>query len=240
MLVKDSAPSRSVRSLINVHRKRNQILRILIPFLIIVVPISLFINGNLDNHSLVYNVMYIQMILYFLYVSLGKRLLKDRCPTCKSDISNLPNEKGLGFAQLSNKVQMCPYCKKDFQDHESQQKQVETMHIDSIPSARLTINENRRKDMKKLFVVYLVGIGTVITFLLGIEKESLGISWVFLAAFVLTFLWYGIIYEDKCPNCKEDISNLPNELKFMYPELSPKIKNCPYCGVNFSKSPKEE
>ena len=64
-------------------------------------------------------------------------------------------------------------------------------------------SENRRKDMKKLFVVYLVGIGTVITFLLGIERESQEISWVFFAAFVLTFLWYGMRWSgglDRLPN----------------------------------------
>lgn len=40
--------------------------------------------------------------------------------------------------------------------------------------------------------------------------------------------------QEKCPACEEDLSALPNEGQLRIPELSRAIRECPYCGADFS------
>jgi hypothetical protein len=55
-----------------------------------------------------------------------------------------------------------------------------------------------------------------------------------LVLFVMIHALRLVGYQEKCPACEEDLSALPNEGRLRIPELSRAVRQCPYCGADFS------
>ena len=243
MEIQEVQPLPSARELIDANRRKNQILKIIFPVLIFCAPILYVVTMEDRTESPIYALMYIPIFGWIIYSSISKLFYNDRCPNCQTDISMLPNERSFFWQRLSEKIKMCPSCKVDFSaalvSSEAQNTLVKERQSDATLPAREIINENRKQNTKKLFWVYLWMIGIAIYFVFQVQWEFTAINCLLITSLLIVLVWYGFTHEDDCPHCGEDISNLPSNRSFVFPKLSKKVRNCPYCGADFTESSKQ-